>query len=111
MTREPVSGDRLMIQRKREPGALVLALFGELDLATAPRLRNAFEAAESAGATRLTVDLRGLEFIDAAGLRVLLAANRRAQENGHRFSLLKGRRAVQRLFELTQASTLFRFDG
>jgi anti-sigma B factor antagonist len=50
---------------------VVLALRGELDLATVGLVRDAY-ARRCAGRPRVIVDLSGLEFMDSSGLRVLL---------------------------------------
>lgn len=44
----------------------VIAVTGELDMATVPRVRSAIPAGE------VVLDLRGLEFIDSTGLKLLL---------------------------------------
>lgn len=103
--------ERLVIRRERAPDALVLALYGSLDLTSSPRLHDELIDAEAAGETRLVVDLSGLEFMDSTGLHVLLDANERSARNGHRLSLHRGQQPVHRIFELTNATTLFRFDG
>lgn len=74
---------------------------GELDLATAPLVRR--EAAElvMAGFARLVIDLRGLEFIDCSGVRLLLELDAAARADGWRLTLIPGRDAVQRVFALT----------
>jgi anti-sigma B factor antagonist len=87
----------------------VLALIGELDLASAPQLEHELAKAQAPG-TRIIIDLSGLEFIDSSGLHMLLSANRRFEQNGHELVLRRGPRAVQRLFELTHTQEQFRFD-
>ncbi len=77
----------------------MLRLIGELDLAAAPTLEK--ELSKVAVAERLVVDLRELEFIDSTGLSVLVKANRRAQEAGRHFGLVRGGAQVQRLLSLT----------
>jgi anti-sigma B factor antagonist len=62
--------------------ATVIAPEGELDVATAPRLREQLSEAIDAGADRLVVDLREVTFIDSVALAVLLQAHRRV-EPGH----------------------------
>jgi anti-anti-sigma factor len=57
-----------------EPGQLVLSVAGELDMATAPVLRERLEAATAQGATRIVVDLSEVTFIDSISLAALVAA-------------------------------------
>jgi anti-sigma B factor antagonist len=56
----------------------VVALRGQLDVATAPGLRERLIETQFGGASRLVLDLGGLEFIDSFGIGVLIGAVRRA---------------------------------
>lgn len=87
------------IGRERRPNATVLRLTGELDLATAPDVLAAVEAATGDGTTRLVLDMSGVSFIDSTGVRTLLEANRVA---GNDLSLLAPSPAVTRVLELTE---------
>ncbi len=62
-----------------EAGILVWELTGSLDVVWSPRLQDAFEAAVAAGATRIVVDLSGIEYASSAGLRVLISAAKRSR--------------------------------
>ena len=59
-----------------EPGTTVLAVEGELDLATAPRLKRPLMEAAGDRHNRLIVDLTNLTFIDSTALRMLVDANK-----------------------------------
>jgi anti-sigma B factor antagonist len=102
--------DHLVLESEPQDGAWVISLYGELDLASAPMLEQGLLDAEAAGAARLVLDLSGLEFIDSTGLHVLVRAHERARETGQQLSLVRGPRAVQRLFELTGAARVFSFE-
>ena len=65
-----------------EPSVLVLTVFGELDIATAPELRTRLTAALEQGATRLVIDLRGLSFLDSVAVATLLQARARLGDEG-----------------------------
>ncbi len=79
----------------------MLAVAGELDLASSPTLEQALEAVKPSASGFLILDLSQLEFMDSTGLSVLVTAHRRAQEAGWRFALVKGSPQVQRLLSLT----------
>lgn len=51
-----------------------IALRGELDVGTTGQLAAALQEIRSAGQRRVVVDLAGLDFVDVAGLRPLVAA-------------------------------------
>jgi anti-anti-sigma factor len=78
-----------------------LALAGELDLASTPKLARAVSSAIAAGARRVILDLRELDFIDASGLHVVMQARESCRETGCEFAVVPGPRQVQRVFELT----------
>ena len=65
-----------------EPSVLVLTVFGELDIATAPELRTRLTAALEQGATRLVIDLRELSFLDSVAVATLLQARARLGDEG-----------------------------
>lgn len=81
--------------------AVHLKLVGELDLATVATLQGEHERILARGFRHVVIDLRDLEFIDAAGLRLLLALTDQAKRDGWRLSMIQGPHAVRRLFELT----------
>lgn len=99
----------MVIRTQREPDGVLLALCGELDLASAPSLEEQLRHADATDSSQVSVDLSGLEFIDSTGLHTLVNADRQFVEKGKRFSVLRGPPAVHRLFELTNTVPVFRF--
>ncbi|MFF8772489.1 STAS domain-containing protein [Kitasatospora sp. NPDC015120] len=74
--------------------------FGEIDIATAPRLGRRLAAA--LGAHReVVLDLSEVTFMDCSGLRVLVQARNRADRYGGRLVLRGARGPVARLLRLT----------
>ena len=69
-------------------GRAHLTLRGELDLATAPELEQLVNEHIDAG-REVVVDLRGLEFMDSSGIRVLVAAHARAGRTGARLFVVR----------------------
>jgi anti-sigma B factor antagonist len=102
---------RFAVRTHVEPGRRTLALGGELDLASAPKLERAVGAALTAGARRLVLDLRRLEFIDASGLHSVVQAREACRREGCEFALVPGPRQVQRVFELTGTLKTLEFSG
>jgi anti-sigma B factor antagonist len=83
-------------------GAMCVALTGELDLAGVPAAADQLGRAQSE-ARDVLLDLRALTFLDVSGLRMLVAADRRARHHHGRLIVRCGRSCVRRLFELTGA--------
>jgi anti-sigma B factor antagonist len=84
---------------RTEGSATVIALTGELDLASSAALEDVLK--RNSEAQNLILDLRELEFIDSTGLSVLVKAHQAAQEQGRQFGLVQGGAQVQRLLTLT----------
>jgi anti-anti-sigma factor len=85
----------------------VIALAGELDLASADRLAREVHGVLGAGAAQLVLDLRDVDFIDSTGLRVLLSLRNDAKRNRHGLSLIPPAADVRRVFEITVTQGLF----
>jgi anti-sigma B factor antagonist len=65
-----------------EPSGLVLAVNGEIDIATAPALRDRLDGAIEAGQRRLVIDLSAITFLDSVALATILHAKQRLSEDG-----------------------------
>ena len=91
----------LEVQWREDGDEVVLMLRGEVDLASAPGLEHAVREAERTHPSRILIDLRELDFMDATGLAVLVRAQQSARANGHVLALRRGPARVHRLFELT----------
>ena len=83
---------------------------GELDLSGSRRLCSVLDELVETGFEHIVIDLRGLEFIDCAGVRVLLAQHAAAVRDGRRLSLIHGRRCIRRVFALTQTLDVLPFE-
>jgi anti-sigma B factor antagonist len=79
-----------------------LALSGELDISTAPRVEEELTAVEARAPAVIVLDLRSLEFMDSTGLRLVVSADGRAQERGGRLVVVRGRESVDRIFRMTK---------
>jgi anti-sigma B factor antagonist len=95
----------LDVQTIRNESVAVVAPTGELDISGASVLQAELDrlaGAEGLGA--VVLDLRGLEFMDSSGLRLVVLADMRARDTGRRFALVRGQETVHRVFELTRMS-------
>jgi|SRR6185437_4965754 len=93
--------DSLSIEDVVAGGRLTLRLAGELDLASAGTLFDTVLTGSGDSLSAITLDLRGLDFIDAGGLHAILGVRALCNERGYVFSLIPGEQHVHRLFELT----------
>jgi anti-anti-sigma factor len=90
-------------------GTVSLKLRGALDLAYAYRFDDELRHAERDASSVLILDLRGLDFVDSAGMSRILAARRRARRVGRRLVLVRGSRAVQRFLQLAALTEHFEY--
>lgn len=92
----------LEIEESTDGDRHTLTLGGELDIGSVPVLHAAIARICEAGSARgITLDLRGLIFIDSTGLAEIILTSRLCERDGLELTLTPGSRAVQRLFELT----------
>ncbi len=79
----------------------MIAVSGELDLASSPMLEERLDQVFGSDAPLVILDLRELDFMDSTGLSVLIRAHHTAEEADRRLYLVKGPPQVQRLLSLT----------
>jgi anti-sigma B factor antagonist len=65
-----------------EDGAPAIRVTGEIDMATAPQLRELLDELVDGGARRIVLDCNALAFLDSSGIGVLVAARSRLGESG-----------------------------
>jgi len=90
-------------------GIQIISVSGEVDLYSAHRLRDLiWRAKRQAGSDppRVVVDLSGVEFIDTAGLEVLLEEWNASRQFDRRLCLVAQQGPITRLLELTGLSNL-----
>lgn len=97
---------RLHHYRRDTHNLALIALVGEIDLATAPLLRTALEQCLRDGMSTIDIDLAAVTFCDCYGLGVLLDASQHAFAAGGALRLRHPSAAVARLLALTGTGCL-----
>ena len=98
----------LKVSSRSQGDHTVVAVSGEIDLYTAPRLQGELATAVTgAGPARVVVDMAGVDFCDSTGMNVLLAALRRARERGGDLVLAGPRPAVRKILQVTGLESVF----
>ena len=93
-------GDALTIAVRSERDHAIATVAGEIDITTAGQLRE--RLSELAASRRhLVIDLNQVTFIDATGLRALVAAANRAAAHGTSLHVVCARPKILELFRLT----------
>ena len=94
-----------------ETSATVLTVTGEVDLRTAPELRTLIDRVLDEGASRLVVDLAGVDFLDSTGLSVLVGAHKRLARTGGRLVVANPPEIVSRVLSITGLDRVFELQS
>ena len=87
--------------------AVVVQVVGEVDVYTAPRLKDRLLQVERDGVHHVVVDLTQVGFIDSVGLGVLIGALRRARAGGGTLVLAGPNARIRRILDITGLSSAF----
>jgi anti-sigma B factor antagonist len=93
--------DMMSLTVLHDGGTVIVAVTGEIDLATAASLRDALTAELAAGPDVLIVDLDGVEFFTSVGLTTLALTQRAAKERGVALRVIATSRATLRPLQIT----------
>jgi anti-sigma B factor antagonist len=91
----------LVLQVDERDGWGIVRASGDLDLTTAPRLREAVVTVVSRGQPRVVLDLEGVDFIDSTGLGVLVGLLKRTRSQQGDLRLVSTRSSLRKVLELT----------
>ena len=89
----------MTLEIKRNADETIIKLAGRLDTTTAPSLDTTINN-DLEGTKNLVLDFKSLEYISSAGLRVLLAAQKKMQKIGS-MKVIGVREEVMEVFEMT----------
>jgi anti-sigma B factor antagonist len=90
-----VRGERLGAEAR-------IAVDGELDIATLPEFERVVTRMRAQGLERMVIDLRGLSFLDSMSIELLLRLHAELTATGADLVIVRGPRAVNRIFELME---------
>jgi anti-sigma B factor antagonist len=93
------------------PPYTVLSVQGEVDVYSAPRLREKLVELVSQGKHRVVVDLEGVDFLDSTGLGVLVGGLKRLRSHDGELSLVCTHHRVLKVFEITGLTQVFSIFG
>ena len=85
----------------------VIVVRGEIDVATAPQLRECLHRVISQGEGTVVLDLLGVTFLDSTALGVLVGALKRCRELGGDLHLVLADPRIVKIFEITGLTNVF----
>jgi anti-sigma B factor antagonist len=101
----------LDVETVQRDDASILALRGEIDVYTAPRLRQAIWDLIEGGSRRIVVDLANVDFLDSTGLGVLVEGLRRAKSREGDLSVVATQEKILKIFDITGLNRAFSIHG
>ena len=107
------SGERVGVDQEfqiqeKVAGALpVIAVSGEIDVATAPQLRECLHRVIVQGDATIVLDLLGVTFLDSTALGVLVGALKRCRELGGELHVVVADSRIMKIFEITGLTNVF----
>lgn len=95
-------GDRCMdVSERRQNGVVILSMKGRLDSSTSDEFEKNLLALVGSGEARFILDLKELDYISSAGLRVLLKAAKELKRKDGRICLCSVKDYVREIFEMS----------
>ncbi len=98
----------IKIEKTKNGSELVISLEGRLDTVTAPRLEEELKSSVQ-GIISLIFDLKDLQYISSAGLRVLLSAQKTMNRQGT-MAVRNVSDGVREIFDVTGFSDILKFE-
>jgi anti-sigma B factor antagonist len=105
--REVIAEMELSLATRSVADHVVLEIGGEIDVYTAPKLRERLLELVAAGAKHVVVDLSRVEFLDSTGLGVLVGAHRRLRASHGTLSLVCPHERLLKIFRITGLDSVF----
>lgn len=101
----------LRLEVSEQDGWSVMQVGGEIDVATAPRLREQLIKLVNEERFRIVVDLEDVDFIDSTGLGVLIGARKRVRAHDGDVKLICTEARIVKVFEITGLDQVFQIHA
>ena len=97
----------LTLTTREVDGRTLVAVGGEIDVYTAPKLRDKISELVSAGKTALVIDLEAVDFLDSTGLGVLVGGLKKVRAQNGSMSLICNQVRLLKIFRITGLAKVF----
>jgi anti-sigma B factor antagonist len=98
------------VSKSETDGVVVVEPKGEIDVYTAPQLKEQAASAIEEGADRLVIDLSKVGFMDSSGLGVLVSLLKRVRDTGGTLRLVIPDERILKIFRITNLDKVFDID-
>ncbi len=107
MENEEREGDGLDIATEDAEHFSLIVLSGEVDVYSAPKLREAIKGLVDQGRNNIIVDLEKVDFLDSTGLGVLVGGLKRVKQNEGELGIICNQEKILRIFRITGLTKVF----
>lgn len=97
----------LTLESREEGDRTVVAVGGEIDVYTAPKLREQLVDLVNDGRYHLVVDMEAVEFLDSTGLGVLVGGLKRVRAHDGSLRLVCTQERILKIFRITGLTKVF----
>jgi anti-sigma B factor antagonist len=97
----------LALATREEGDRTVVQVTGEVDVYTAPKLREQLVSLVDAGRYDIVVDMDGVEFLDSTGLGVLVGGLKRVRTHDGSLRLVCSQERILKIFRITGLTKVF----
>jgi anti-sigma B factor antagonist len=97
----------LTLETQVVEGATIVAVGGEIDVYTAPRLRDKITELVGDGIYDLIIDMEGVEFLDSTGLGVLVGGLKKVRAHDGSLQLICTQERLLKIFRITGLAKVF----
>ena len=97
----------LTVTSRQEGARTVISVSGEIDVYTAPSLRERLNELVASGHYDLVVDMEGVEFLDSTGLGVLVGGLKRVRAHEGSLRLVCTQERILKIFRITGLTKVF----
>lgn len=97
----------LSVSTREQAGRTIVEVGGEIDVYSAPTLRDHLNALVADGSYDLVVDMQAVEFLDSTGLGVLVGGLKRVRTHNGSLHLVCSQERVLKVFRITGLTKVF----
>lgn len=95
------------IEERVDEGVAVITVVGEIDVATAPQLRESLHRVIARGQSTVVLDMLAVTFLDSTALGVLVGGLKRCRELGGELHVVVADARIRKIFEITGLNKVF----
>ena len=97
----------LSLETRDVDGRTIVAVGGEIDVYTAPKLRDKITELVATGTYHLVIDMEAVEFLDSTGLGVLVGGLKKVRAHDGSLSLICNQDRLLKIFRITGLAKVF----